>query len=545
MMTVEYDLVAIGGLDGFTPNNTHELVSRAAQSGARVALVTNHQLIASTRAAQIAAQVLQHAQSAKAQSFSWPDLHDRFNQYHNPNEQLEALQIQGVDVIWGDGKFCDRQTLVVTETGAIASSKPESINQNQRVIRSRNFAIASTPSPTLRKVVGLETVDYINCDRLWQLPKLPSSIAIIGGDATSCTIAQALSYLGCEVTMLVAETHILGDRAYLYTDRKNAGKNTIQTQTDGEVARLLQAHLEISHLTARSSHLQGNTRPDRPDQSLKPIAIYTNHRVTAIAPIDAQNLSAAQKPTDASSKDHRDRHNPDRSAQSLATNIKIWAGDRTFTAEQLLIPAWGNEVNQLPFKLGLRKAGVSISANSATHGLHLNSKCQTNNRRIYGCRSVADVDIVLQNTLFLPTAKRHHHPSLQRIATQPAIASLGMGEIAARLAYGQDLNVLHLSRSTQSHLKLICRTNGQIVGAHGIGANVLGVMPVIAIAMTKKIRLNQLANLSQICPDQHTDPNIQTLIQAANRFEYQRLQRRGSLRDWLEQWFMWRRDFNL
>ncbi|AFY71096.1 pyridine nucleotide-disulfide oxidoreductase dimerization region [Thalassoporum mexicanum PCC 7367] len=573
-MAIEYDLVVIGGIDGLGANHTYALASRAAKYGARVALVTNWQLIASARAAQVGAQVLQFPQPLP----HWSDLRDYFNRHANPKEQLEALQIQGVDVVLGDGKFYDRQTLLVTtaqsksnHSPSIPTSETEELPNygNQRLIKSRNFAIAWTPTPPMHKIVGLERVNYLNCDRLWQLPELPESIALIGGDAQSCTLAQALSRLGCQTTMLVPETHILGDRANLFTSHNSQdqkpGKKQITTQTDVEVARLLQAQLETAHLKLSSSYPPQNPAPDRPNKQAQPIAIYTSHRVTAVAPITPiTSIPLDREVNEVSSKDASDRPTLDRnvlqseqtSVLQEKTGIKIWAGDRTFTDLHLLIPNLNNAINRLPANLGLEKAVVktNLDVNNGSFGLALNSKCQTSNRRIYGCRSHADIDLILQNTLFLPTARLNPQPSLQTSATQPAIASLGLSEIAARLTYGQDLDVLRSPLPPQGYLKILCRGNGQIVGVHGLGSNAMAAISAIAIAMTKKIGLKQLATLRQTVPQQHSNlgdrsnpglNGLNLLAIAVEQLEKQQLQRQVRKRRWLERWFMWRRDYNL
>jgi pyruvate/2-oxoglutarate dehydrogenase complex dihydrolipoamide dehydrogenase (E3) component len=554
-MTIAYDLVVIGGIDGFSHSNAYTLASRAASRGARVALVTNWELINSARAAQIAVQILAHSQTGQSLSEkSLPNLLDRLDLNYNPYEQLEALQIQGVDVVLGNGRFSDRQTLVVTEASnskvqvksnststarSTTERKPRdrpSNPRNQRLIKARNFAIAWTQLPHLRKIVGLATVDYLNCDRLWQLPELPRSIAIIGGDAQSCTIAQALSRLGCRVTMLVAETHVLGDRVTTHTDQLNS-----DLQTDVEVARLLQAYLEISHLEAQTAKSTAIAPVEPTKHQPEPIEIYTAHRVTAVA------------------------------MHQKAAKIRIWAGDRTFDCEHLLIPGLANAANQLLLNLDLAKAGVNIGSGGSSLGangsgnlnLSLNTKCQTSNRRIYVCRSTASIEVILQNSLFLPTAKLRDYPLAQLTATQPAIATLGMSEMSARLSYGKDLLVLRLTLpelalqgqnlAAPGLLKILCRPNGQIVGVHGLGSQAIGMIPALAIAMTQKISLNQLATLRQVLPDritsqshaQSTDRSLNWLAMAIDQFEHQQRQRQGNWREWLERWFMWRRDYDL
>jgi hypothetical protein len=406
-------------------------------------------------------------------------------------------------------------------------------------------------------------VNYLNCDRLWQLPELPESIAIIGGDWLSCTIAQALSRLGCRVTMLVAETHILGDRFHPYAYKFNPISQ--HTQTDVEVARLLQANLEISHLNSLSTQAMSITASN---SSPQPIAIYTNSRVTAVAPLRSNSqdqinspnsiavvnlvdqVEASDPPARSMITSDRPSVNLDRSDQHPTAKIRIWAGDRTFECQHLLIPGLSNATNQLLFKLGLETAGVSAGTNANVMGtLNLNRQCQTSNRRIYVCQTSASIDVILQNVLFLPFAKLSPKPAIQVSTTQPAIARLGMSEIVARLSYGKDIYVLRQIMPDQGLLKILCRGNGQVIGAHGLGRDAVGIIPAIAIAMTRKISLKRLATLRQILPDryanQNTDLSLSWLTVAIDQFERQQLQRRRNLRKWLERWFMWRRDYNL
>jgi len=244
---------------------------------------------------------------------------------------------------------------------------------------------------------------------------------------------------------------------------------------DVETARLLQAKLEVDG-----------------------IEIYTGNRVTAIAKIESEITS--------------DRW-------------QLWAGNFAIDCDQILHSS--NPQTSIDLNLGL--ARVKFDAGH----IPTNSKLQTTNPRIYLCQSQGDREIILQNLLFLPTAKAKRSVILLTVKTNPELAGIGMTEIDARLKYGRDLYVLRDRLPEIGFFKILCRSNGEIIGAHAVGMGAKELISPVSIAMSSNLKVFQLSDVS-----------FGAIGQLATQLADQKyeLDRNKQLR--LESWFNFRREYN-
>ncbi|MEE3716579.1 FAD-dependent oxidoreductase [Tumidithrix elongata RA019] len=447
-MAVDYDLAIVGN-----GANALELARRAAKLKARVALVTEPQALSQSRLQQIATQMRKSSAGWKKDvirgEVSFAAFLRQVLAILAPQSELEALQALGVDVIVGSGQFVNARTYAV----------------GKRQLRSRTYAIVTDPPVSTRKIVGLEQSNYLTYETLFQLDRLPESLAIVGGDVYSCTIAQSLIHLGVTVTLLCDSSHILPD-------------------VDVEAARLLQAKLEVDG-----------------------IEIYTSTRVTAISPLETTTEKNGQG----------------------TFRQKVWAGERTFECDLVLMPFFS-----APLQLNLEAAKVKFQGEA----IAVNAKAQTSNPRIYACYASADITKILRHSLFwtlMPPAQPAIAPIISK--TLPQLAHLGMTEVDARLRYGKNLYALRHHYDDFGFCKLLCRQNGEIVGASIVGDCAGELIETVAIAMHTKLKIHQLAQLANI-----SSGVISTT--AAKFAEQKSASDRGKLSR-LAKWFTFRRDFNI
>jgi hypothetical protein len=109
--------------------------------------------------------------------------------------------------------------------------------------------------------------------------------------------------------------------------------------------------------------------------------------------------------------------------------------------------------------------------------------------------------------------------------------------LAARLRYGKDLYVLQHHSEDGSTCKLLCRCNGEIVGADVLGDSAVAVMEAVAIAMHGRLKIQQMSTLADFTEGR--------LGQTAAQFAQQQYARDPKRQLRLEKWFMVRRDFDL
>jgi pyruvate/2-oxoglutarate dehydrogenase complex dihydrolipoamide dehydrogenase (E3) component len=110
-------------------------------------------------------------------------------QYETP----EALRADGIDVFLGAARFLDPHTL--TAGGA--------------TLTARHFLIATGAHPFIPPIVGLDGVDYLTYESIWDLEALPEHLLVVGAGPVGCEMAQAFRRLGASVTLVVSRDRVL------------------------------------------------------------------------------------------------------------------------------------------------------------------------------------------------------------------------------------------------------------------------------------------------------------------------------------------------
>jgi len=201
---MEYDLIVIGS----TPEAIYA-AKLAISYKKRVALVTqpnNHSLETTRRILNPRAV----AQIPLDKLELWTKEIVLSLEQENSFSSLKAL---GIDVVEGRGEFCrlPEQALIV----------------NSRKLRGRYYLIATGCRLATPEVVGVQEVNQLRLEDLWQTDKLKSfkSLAIIGNTACAIQFAQSFQRLGKEVILAVETSEIL-------------------PQQDPQASRFIQAQLE-------------------------------------------------------------------------------------------------------------------------------------------------------------------------------------------------------------------------------------------------------------------------------------------------------------
>ena len=206
-MAVDYDLVIIGG-------GSAGLVaaSAGAQLNAKVALIEKeprlggdclHYGCVPSKSLIHAARVAHDVRNAATYGIdaSIHDIHIREAlghvhrvidtiQVHDSTERFESL---GVEVIYGEGQFTDRQTFEV----------------NGRQLKARAYLIATGGRPGLPPITGLKEAGYLTNVNVFSIEQRPNALAVIGAGPIGCELGQAFSRLGSQVTMIASRNHIL------------------------------------------------------------------------------------------------------------------------------------------------------------------------------------------------------------------------------------------------------------------------------------------------------------------------------------------------
>ncbi|GAX38778.1 dihydrolipoyl dehydrogenase family protein [Nodularia sp. NIES-3585] len=355
---------------------------------------------------------------------------------------------------------------------------------NQRLLRGRTYLLASGSVLCLPEIEGLQTTGYLTLSNIWRSLKqttLPQNWVIIGGVPQSIEVAQTLARLGCNVTLVVKSASIL-------------------PYADSEIAHLLQAQLEVDG-----------------------VRVLTQKPITQVKLIEGKKW--------------------------------VQAGDKAIETDEILVAT-----GQQPNVESLNLAAVAVKWQQ--HRLVVNNKLQTTNHRIYACGDVIggydftnvanyEARIAVKNALFFPRFPVEYRCIPWALNSHPTLAEVGLTEAQAKRQFKPDevlvlrqyyktVTAAQLRDETTGICKLIVLRNGEILGASILGAEAGELINLITLAMSQKISVKQLANLSSVYP------SFSEIIEnTAKEWSQQKLNSNPALQDFLEGFFHFRRNWNL
>ena len=109
------------------------------------------------------------------------------------NDSVQRFQALGVDVFLGAAQFASDQVVTVGD----------------RVLRYQKAVIATGARATHPQVPGLDAAGFLTNETVFNLTERPRRLAVLGGGPIGCELAQSFQRLGCEVTLLHKNTHLL------------------------------------------------------------------------------------------------------------------------------------------------------------------------------------------------------------------------------------------------------------------------------------------------------------------------------------------------
>ena len=206
MSKYDYNLIVIGA-------GSAGLVSSyiAAAVKSKVALIEKHKMggdclnygCVPSKAIIQSAKILSYAKNSTdfgikkmSYDFDFSDVMDRVHRIIKsiePHDSVERYTKLGVDCFQGEARILS----------------PHKVQINNKVITCRSIIIATGASPLVPKIPGLDEIDYLTSENIWNLKKLPKNFLIIGGGPIGMEMAQAFSRLGSNVTIVEMAPKVL------------------------------------------------------------------------------------------------------------------------------------------------------------------------------------------------------------------------------------------------------------------------------------------------------------------------------------------------
>ncbi|MBC8102748.1 MAG: NAD(P)/FAD-dependent oxidoreductase [Cytophagales bacterium] len=361
-------------------------------------------------------------------------------QVHEKKQLLSHLEEVGVTVRAGAGaaRFVDPHTIAIGEGSA------------ERMLRGQKIVICAGGHARRPPFPGSEFA--LTYTAIWNLPRLPRSVVVVGGAATGCQLASIMAAFGVpEVTLLDSASRILPGEDVLISDIVTRGfrRHGVKVVTGiGGVSGIEKAGGDIPELLVRykiSAHSD--------DEEI----LTTEAVVLAIGwpgNIEALDLDAAGVKTERGYVTVND------SLQTSTPHI-FAAGD--ITGRMMLVQSAGDEAR--------------TAAENAVLG----------------------------------TDKQEFHTVVPHGGfTDPEYASVGLTEEKSReresdavstIVPYADLDRAVIDGRPEGACKLIVsRTTHQILGAHVAGEQALEVIEIIAAGMATEMKIEQLADLELAYP---------------------------------------------
>jgi pyruvate/2-oxoglutarate dehydrogenase complex dihydrolipoamide dehydrogenase (E3) component len=103
-----------------------------------------------------------------------------------PHDSIERYEGLGVDCIQGRAKIIS----------------PFEVEVNGKILTTRNIIVATGAKPLVPKLPGLEKINYLTSDTIWNIRTLPKRMVVLGAGPIGCELSQCFSRFGSKVTLV-------------------------------------------------------------------------------------------------------------------------------------------------------------------------------------------------------------------------------------------------------------------------------------------------------------------------------------------------------
>ena len=205
MSKYDYDVIVIGGgAAGLTSSGI------AANFGAKTMMIERHRLggdctwtgCVPSKALLKAGKVARHIRKASDYGLidSEPQIdfkkviehvHEIRDEIYEDADAPENFEAMGIEVVEGTAYFTDKHAINI-----------ELSDGETRVVTSKYFFICTGASAFVPPIEGIDSVDYLTNESLFEIESLPEELVIVGGGPIGSEMAQAMQRLGSQVTVI-------------------------------------------------------------------------------------------------------------------------------------------------------------------------------------------------------------------------------------------------------------------------------------------------------------------------------------------------------
>jgi dihydrolipoamide dehydrogenase len=344
---------------------------------------------------------------------------------HHPASVFEE---RGIKVMFGDPKFVNDHTIKV----------------DSNTITAKRFIICTGSHPLVPTIEGLNDVEYLTNENIFDLEKLPESLVVLGGGPIGMELSQAFSRLGVIVTVVE-----MFDRLLFREDEEISDILTGEFFTEGIEVKTGKKAVKVSEEAGRISvtleDKEGNSSTVSAEKLL--VAVGRSPNIKGLD-LEKAGVEYSQKGI-----------KTDNTLKTTTKNIYA-AGDVTgpyqfsHVAEYQAIIACGNAL--MPFK---RKADYTA---------------------VPWCTFT--------------------DPELARVGLTEKEAEEKHGEVRVYRAEYKNNDRAVTDKEKKGKAKVICDKKGRILGAHVVGANAGEILHEYVLAKQQGLKISALSGTIHIYP---------------------------------------------
>jgi pyruvate/2-oxoglutarate dehydrogenase complex dihydrolipoamide dehydrogenase (E3) component len=162
--------------------------------------VPSKALISTTRLLANATRAKEFGIAKLTADYSFSDVMERVQNVIKtvaPHDSVERYQDLGVNVIEGHARILSPwEVEVTTKTGT-------------QTLTTLSIVIAAGAHPLVPSIPGIENIDYLTSDTVWNLREQPKRLIVLGGGPIGCELAQCFARLGSLITLIEMAPRLL------------------------------------------------------------------------------------------------------------------------------------------------------------------------------------------------------------------------------------------------------------------------------------------------------------------------------------------------
>jgi pyruvate/2-oxoglutarate dehydrogenase complex dihydrolipoamide dehydrogenase (E3) component/uncharacterized membrane protein YdjX (TVP38/TMEM64 family) len=107
-----------------------------------------------------------------------------------PHDSVDRYSSLGVECLAGEAKIISPWEVEITSNGA------------KQILSTRSIVIAAGARPLVPPIPGIDKVEVLTSDTLWNMRELPRRLVVLGGGPIGSELAQAFARFGAQVTQV-------------------------------------------------------------------------------------------------------------------------------------------------------------------------------------------------------------------------------------------------------------------------------------------------------------------------------------------------------